>query len=339
MKRILVFDHSCSLCAGIARKVCNEAGDLIHDVWSLADSRTKEILGAAGLAGLSRPAVIEITPEKTSVIAGPKLQWRLLRMLGPQRALRLAKVIAGDLAAASLGPVGKAPQSEVSRPAVGAVLEREAKVPSVVDRRGFLGLVTNVAAVFVVVTGLGYSKLARAQAKRRKVPNDHLDKLDIFSFRWTQNLEYEPGKRNIAVEQGRELRWEQFKELTNVRRLLSSREFEAHPGAVGIRQALLSAAVPPDLSKDLRVDQVPSVFMALQSQLKNGSKLNVDVLMSGTLAIKALELRDGARRLRSGIKLYEVDYSTYKKKVTVLSSYSRGAPDFNHPKFRFHGGA
>jgi hypothetical protein len=198
---------------------------------------------------------------------------------------------------------------------------------------------TSLAAGFVVVTGLGYSKFARAATKRRmRAKNARHHPAEPFFFRWATKLDYEPGQRRIVVEQGRELRWEKFKSSVNVRRLLSSPEFEAHSGSVGIREGLFSAAIPQDHKTYQLGAPISHFFSARQSRLKNGKTLNVDTLVSGNLLIRAFELHNGRKSLKSGIKLYEIDFSTMR--ITVLTSLSRGVLGAKHPtKFRSIGGA
>jgi hypothetical protein len=315
MKRILVFDSECSLCTGVARKVCNETGELIQDVWSLKDVRTQEILSAAGFAGLARPALIEITSEKTTVFAGPRFGWRMFRILGPQRALRLAKVIAGDLAAAALPA-----EVDANRQAGGA---------PVVGRRGFLVLMTGLAAGFVVVTGLGFSKFARKATMMRM--RSSADSVEPFWYGWTKNLDLQTAQTVIVTGAERELRWRKFLSSVNLKQLVSSRGFEAHPAAPDVREALSSAAIPHSFENYEIGDPARSLFITRQYLLKNGKKVNLDVLTTSNVMVHTLELVHGERVVRRGLKLFEVDVST--KGLEVIASLANGTFQFRSAKF------
>jgi len=331
MKRILVFDSSCPLCTGIAHKVCSEAGELIHDVWSLADTRTQAILTAAGVAALAKPAIIEISSEKTVVITGPRFRWRIMKLLGPQGALRLARVIAGDLAAATLSP-GKALQAPSRQSEAGRIQGLRAEVAQMFGRRKFLRLVASVTAGFTLITGLGFSKFAHAAKARSE--GGARDSFEPHWYGWTKNLDIESATVMDAVGADREARWQQFVSSRNLQKLTASRGFEARVAALEVNSALLSGVAPPS-GDDMDEDHPnPPYFAARQMQLKNGQHVNLTFLLTSKLMVHSLELYEGERSLKSGLKLYELHLSPGKDGTVVpLASLNRGRFMYRSQRF------
>lgn len=314
MKRVMVFDAECSLCTGIARRVCNEAGEVIDDVWSLADMRAKKVLAAAGMPNLAKPALIEITPGQTKVFAGLMFRWRMLRLLGPQRVLRLAKVIAGDLSAADQSS-GEELQWSAGR----------SEGVSVSGRRGFLGLMTSMATGLVIVTGLGASRLARAANERREqgLPRE------------LQELKFVGDVRQLEGAD-RDRAWELFVNAGNTATLIASRDFEAFSKAAAIRSALLSTSVPETgerlraLSKQLPREEVARLpFMsAFERTTEDGRAMSITTLQIEGILISNMRLVGGKKPGVGVLDVYRIVNNV--EPPELLAQITNGRFRFKH---------
>ncbi|RMH43801.1 MAG: hypothetical protein D6694_06625 [Gammaproteobacteria bacterium] len=92
MERYLLFDSGCSLCTSLARQV-EEAADGKLTVRSLRDPEVRSILDEVKPGWRWEPMLLEMDGDRRRVYAGIGLRARLVRVLGPRRAVRLAQIV------------------------------------------------------------------------------------------------------------------------------------------------------------------------------------------------------------------------------------------------------
>jgi hypothetical protein len=321
MKRYLVFDSSCSTCTEIAHKVCKEAGDWIHDVVSLRDSRAKQWLKAAGIDSLSSPAIIELNGEGIKVIRGMSFRWRLLTILGPARAFKLAKVVSGDLMAA-MQPANDQRTHETGQDQGLA----QSKLSRRLGRRSFLGAASRLAAGLMVITGIGFSGSARPAAKPG---GSGKASVSMFYSPWLVNLAIASESRMLQGSE-RESAWRRFVSTPNIERLLSSADFDAWVGAQAFRSAVLSGAVPESgeqlAARNIKETEhglpVP-LWVCSEQMVVGGGVLSTGALGVGNATLVAVELKEGSDYRQSELRLYWLDREA--EKIQYLAALRQGA--------------
>ena len=92
MERYLLFDSGCSLCSSIARQV-EEAADGQLTPRSLRDHEVRSILDEVKSGWRWEPMLLEVDGDRRRVYAGIGMRARLVRVLGPRRALKLAQIV------------------------------------------------------------------------------------------------------------------------------------------------------------------------------------------------------------------------------------------------------
>ena len=92
-ERWLLYDAGCSVCAALAREVEALSGGRLQ-VRSLRDPEVRALLDRAHPGWRWEPMLIEIEGERVRVFTGLSLRARLVQVLGPVRALRVAQVVA-----------------------------------------------------------------------------------------------------------------------------------------------------------------------------------------------------------------------------------------------------
>ena len=103
MERYLLFDSGCSLCTSIARQVEN-ASDGKLMARSLRDPDVRSVLDEVKPGWRWEPMLLEVDGDRRRVYAGVGLRARLVRVLGPRRALRLAGGLLAGLVLGGLMP-------------------------------------------------------------------------------------------------------------------------------------------------------------------------------------------------------------------------------------------
>jgi predicted DCC family thiol-disulfide oxidoreductase YuxK len=91
--RWLLYDAGCSLCAALAREVEALSGGRLR-VQSLREPEIQALLDRARPGWQWEPMLVEIEGERVRVFAGLAMRWRLVQVLGPVRALRVAQAVA-----------------------------------------------------------------------------------------------------------------------------------------------------------------------------------------------------------------------------------------------------
>jgi hypothetical protein len=92
-ERYLLFDGGCSVCAALAREVEALSGGRLG-VRNLRDPEIQVLLNRARPGWRWEPMLLEIERERVRVFAGLAMRMRLLQILGPARALRVAQAVA-----------------------------------------------------------------------------------------------------------------------------------------------------------------------------------------------------------------------------------------------------
>lgn len=297
MNRYLIFDSSCSLCTKMARTICNEAEEWIHEAVGAHDKRAKEWLSQAGVIELKGPALIEVANGAVSALTGARLRWRLLRILGSARTLRLSRVLAGDLTEARHGG------------------------PSKLDRRRFVTLLTSIAAGISVVTGFGLSRFSSAarEAKRAQARSG-----DLFNPGWTRALDYESSAKVLAAEE-RLRAWERFIHSANIKTLLSSEDFQRYRTASLVQDALYGGKMPASVDEieklvadaggasqerlselNALVNATP-LFECTERSIRGGATFRVLMLNVGRTMLRGLEYEKGSLAATSDLTLFDSD--------------------------------
>ena len=91
--RWLLYDAGCSVCAALAREVEALSGGRLR-VRSLREPEVQALLDQAHPGWQWEPMLVEIEGEQVRVFAGLAMRMRLLQILGPARALRVAQAVA-----------------------------------------------------------------------------------------------------------------------------------------------------------------------------------------------------------------------------------------------------
>jgi predicted DCC family thiol-disulfide oxidoreductase YuxK len=91
--RWLLYDAGCSVCAALAREVEALSGGRLR-VRSLREPEVQALLDRARPGWRWEPMLVEIDGEQVRVFAGLAMRMRLLQILGPARALRVAQAVA-----------------------------------------------------------------------------------------------------------------------------------------------------------------------------------------------------------------------------------------------------
>jgi hypothetical protein len=91
--RWLLYDAGCSICAALAREVEALSGGRLR-VRSLREPEIQALLDRARPGWQWEPMLVEIEGEQVRVFAGLSLRARLVQVLGPVRALRVAQAVA-----------------------------------------------------------------------------------------------------------------------------------------------------------------------------------------------------------------------------------------------------
>ncbi|WP_448595204.1 hypothetical protein [Thermoflexus hugenholtzii] len=92
-ERWLLYDAGCSVCAALAREVETLSGGRLR-VRSLRDPAVQALLDRARPGWRWEPMLLEIEGERVRVFTGLSLRARLVQVLGPVRALRVAQAVA-----------------------------------------------------------------------------------------------------------------------------------------------------------------------------------------------------------------------------------------------------
>ena len=92
-ERYLLYDSGCSMCAALAREVEARSGGRLG-VRSLRDPEVQAMLNRAKPGWRWEPMLLEIEGERIRVFTGLAMRMRLLQILGPARALRVARAVA-----------------------------------------------------------------------------------------------------------------------------------------------------------------------------------------------------------------------------------------------------
>jgi predicted DCC family thiol-disulfide oxidoreductase YuxK len=91
--RWLLYDAGCSVCAALAREVEALSGGRLR-VRSLREPEVQALLDRARPGWQWEPMLVEIEGERVRVLVGLAMRARLVQVLGPVRALRLARAVA-----------------------------------------------------------------------------------------------------------------------------------------------------------------------------------------------------------------------------------------------------
>lgn len=94
MKHFLLFDSGCSLCTGLAQAVERESDGLLT-AKSLRDQEMQSLLSQARPDWKHEPTLLQVHDGHVSAFTGIAMRVRLLAVLGPQRAYRVASVVRG----------------------------------------------------------------------------------------------------------------------------------------------------------------------------------------------------------------------------------------------------
>jgi len=91
-ERWLLYDAGCSICAALAREVETLSGGRLR-VRNLRDPEVQALLDRAHPGWRWEPMLLEIEGERVRVFTGLAMRWRLVQVLGPARALRVAQAL------------------------------------------------------------------------------------------------------------------------------------------------------------------------------------------------------------------------------------------------------
>ena len=91
--RWLLYDSGCSVCAALAQEVEARSGGQLR-VRSLREPEVQALLDRARPGWQWEPMLVEIEGERVRVSAGLAMRARLVQVLGPVRALRVAQAVA-----------------------------------------------------------------------------------------------------------------------------------------------------------------------------------------------------------------------------------------------------
>jgi predicted DCC family thiol-disulfide oxidoreductase YuxK len=91
-ERYLLFDGGCSVCAALAREVETLSGGRLR-VRSLREPEVQALLDRARPGWRWEPMLVEIEGERVRVLVGLAMRARLVQVLGPVRAWRLAQAV------------------------------------------------------------------------------------------------------------------------------------------------------------------------------------------------------------------------------------------------------
>ncbi len=89
----LLYDSGCSVCAALAREVETRSGGRLG-VRSLREPEIQALLDRVRPGWRWEPMLLEIEGERIRVFTGLTMRLRLVQILGPARALRVARVVA-----------------------------------------------------------------------------------------------------------------------------------------------------------------------------------------------------------------------------------------------------
>lgn len=104
MRRYLLFDGHCEECSRIAQAVREHANGRIEPK-SLHDPAMRTMVDRVRPGGKPEPLLLEVEGDAVRVRSGLSMRLRLLRVLGPGRAFRMAeRIIAGEVEARDRGP-------------------------------------------------------------------------------------------------------------------------------------------------------------------------------------------------------------------------------------------
>jgi len=151
MKRYLLFDSGCCQCSKLARTIEQEVSDKLT-IRSLHDPEVKELLDRERPGWKWEPMLVEEKGEKVRVFAGGAMMRRLVWVLGPRRAWKILKLVAGDSVLKSTSPKN-------------------------VGRRNFLRLAgaAAVSAITLMVPNI-------SQADERSFPRSNINHAERFAF-------------------------------------------------------------------------------------------------------------------------------------------------------------
>ena len=92
MQRYLLFDAGCAVCSGLAREIeRRSAGALTAE--SLGDDRMRRLLERARPDWRWEPALLEVDGDRVRAFTGLRMRFRALRVLGPRRSWRIARLV------------------------------------------------------------------------------------------------------------------------------------------------------------------------------------------------------------------------------------------------------
>jgi predicted DCC family thiol-disulfide oxidoreductase YuxK len=92
-ERYLLFDSGCAVCTALAREVEALSGGRLG-VRSLREPEVQALLNQAHPNWRWEPMLLEIEGEQVRVFTGLAMRWRLVQVLGPARAWRVAQAVA-----------------------------------------------------------------------------------------------------------------------------------------------------------------------------------------------------------------------------------------------------
>ncbi|MDT7885309.1 MAG: hypothetical protein RQ891_10715 [Thermoflexus sp.] len=92
-ERYLLFDSGCAVCTALAREVEALSGGRLG-VRSLREPEVQALLNQAHPNWRWEPMLLEIEGEQIRVFTGLAMRWRLVQVLGPARAWRVAQAVA-----------------------------------------------------------------------------------------------------------------------------------------------------------------------------------------------------------------------------------------------------
>lgn len=93
MERYLLFDSGCSMCNGLAKGVERESVGRLA-LLSLREPRVQTLLAQARPDWRWEPTLVEVEGDKTHVFTGMAMRTRILAVVGPRRAWRIAQLVA-----------------------------------------------------------------------------------------------------------------------------------------------------------------------------------------------------------------------------------------------------
>lgn len=93
MARYLLFDSGCPVCTGLAREIEHRSDDHLV-IRSLHDPTIQALLDQAKPGWSWEPTLLEVEGEQARAFTGIGLRVRMVKMLGPRRAWRVAQLVA-----------------------------------------------------------------------------------------------------------------------------------------------------------------------------------------------------------------------------------------------------